>query len=366
MWGVPPTVENPTNNTLGPGNTFAPTSPYPHLQSLGGLTVCILTEAFTTANFSASQRFSDGVIETEYAALPGGSGGGIPTAGVGGGLTFSTRSFMHPVNKTMVTELAFNGVEAPALSPPVSVEVWTKTLYVNATAAAAAASTRAGWDAASNSIYFSRVAIPANTPQRMARQFQAAVATRLVTTAAPQQEHQQPKQRQQPQPHSHSHRQSRHRLGAVSTVPVATINHTTVANNSAAAAAGLPAGSVAIGARVVIPAGSSQQFTMVTIAKSNLDIGNDYSVDPLPFAFAEAVTSSEAVGAMDEANTAYWEQYWGKASVPLPSHPTIERFWYVANYMLSSINRPAPARFGGSTFPNLWGTSITSHTTITD
>ena len=53
MWGVPATVENPANNTAGSGNTFAPTSPYPHLQSLGGVTVCVQDSAFTAANFTA-------------------------------------------------------------------------------------------------------------------------------------------------------------------------------------------------------------------------------------------------------------------------------------------------------------------------
>ena len=83
---------------------------------------------------------------------------------------------------------------------------------------------------------------------------------------------------------------------------------------------------------------------MVTVAKSNLDLGTDYGVDPLPFALAEAATTSEQVGAVEEANTAYWGQYWGRASVSLPAHPAIERFWYVANYMLSSINRYVPVR----------------------
>ena len=71
------------------------------------MTVCILDAAFTTANFAASQRFADGVIETEYAVLEEGGSGGL-------GLKFSTRSFMHPKNKTMVTELAFSGA-SPSL-----------------------------------------------------------------------------------------------------------------------------------------------------------------------------------------------------------------------------------------------------------
>ena len=107
-------------------------------------------------------------------------------------------------------------------------------------------------------------------------------------------------------------------------VPVTTINHTTVANNSAAAAAGLPAGSVRIGARVVVPAGASQQFTMVTVAKSNLDLGADYMVDPLPFAFAEAAATSEDIGAVDGANTAYAILKFIAPSPPHPPHPFLK------------------------------------------
>ena len=62
---------------------------------------------------------------------------------------------------------------------------------------------------------------------------------------------------------------------------------------------------------------------------------------------------------IEAANAQYWHSYWQRASVSLPAQPNIERFWYVANYMLGSVSRPAPKRFGGSTFPNLWGPWIT-------
>ena len=132
--------------------------------------------------------------------------------------------------------------------------------------------------------------------------------------------------------------------------PVDVLSHANKYNDTAAAAAGLPNNSFALSVQTTL---RSSRFSLVTISKSNLDIGSNYSVDPLQPALAQLQSTS--VENCRAANTAYWKQYWGRASISLPAQPIIERFWFVSNYMLSSASRPAPRRFGGSTFPNLWG-----------
>ena len=310
MWGMPSASENPANDSCGSSGTYRPSGcsekwgaavVYPGLQSLGGVKLCINDPAFAAANFSASQRFADGVVSAAYTAEDR--------------AVVSTRSFMHPTKKQLVSEVSFGGFgEKPP--PTLTVESWTKTLWLNATPAAAAESTRAGWDAAAQAQYFSRVAIPGNTPARKLKQLHVAVVTQFRGARAS--------------------------------------NHSLVYNHSAAQAAGLPDHAATVGARCLIGGGN---FTLLTVAKSNLDISDDFSIDPLQPALDE-LKSADASSA-EAANGEYWEGYWGTASVSLPAHPSIERFWFVANALLSSASRPAPKRFGGSANPNLWGPWIT-------
>ena len=60
-------------------------------------------------------------------------------------------------------------------------------------------------------------------------------------------------------------------------------NHSLVYNHSAAQAAGLPDHAATVGARCLI----SGNFTLLTVAKSNLDISDDFSIDPLQPALDE-------------------------------------------------------------------------------
>ena len=66
---------------------------------------------------------------------------------------------------------------------------------------------------------------------------------------------------------------------------------------------------------------------MVTLSKSNLDLGSDYSVDPLQPAIEQLTNTS--VDECRAENAAYWRNYWGRAAISLPTQPTIERFWFV-------------------------------------
>ena len=168
MWGMPPAPENPQNNTLGSGNTNNPFAPYPSQQFLGALKICVADASFRQgANFTAEQRLADGTILARYVAADGRR-------------SFSTRSFLHPTDKLLVTECAFDGLAGPTDAPIVTLQSWTKTLWFNATAEAAAGSTRAGWDAASGTQWFSRVAIPGNDAARRSKQLHVVVGTRLI------------------------------------------------------------------------------------------------------------------------------------------------------------------------------------------
>eukprot|EP01050_Picozoa_sp_SAG11_P008984 SAG11_NODE_819_length_7017_cov_3.801821_5_plen_388_part_00 len=318
MWGMPNASENPPDHFDGSGHTYNPTAPYPQQRALGGVTACVLDPAYRAASamFSASQFFADGVVKASY-QLPAGQ-------------VFSLRSVVHPTNKTLVTSLAFSGVDA-AQHPAVSVQSWTRTLWLNATPAAATASTRGGWDAATGTQYVSRVAIPGNTPARKLRQLHVVVGTRLLAYT-----------------------------GGGALGPVPTSNHILIANDTAATVAGLPAGSVAIGAACTVPSGAASggRLVFLTVVKSNLDLGTDFAVDPLPATQFELQQVTPKIAAIEADNDAYWRAYWGRASVSLPQQPRLEEFWYVANHMISVVSRPAPARFGGSTFPNLWGFAL--------
>lgn len=318
MWGMPGKAENPTNNSLGPGNTFKPTAPFPRQQSLGGLKLCVLDPEFRDAEFSASQRFADGVIETRYSTSSN--------------VSVSTRSFMHAAEKALITEVAYSpstGSMVSTASPEVSIESWTNTLWYNATPAAAADSTRAGWrenvlsgdtEGEGAVQYFTRVAIPGNTAERRKKQLHVAVVTQV-------------------------------RGGPSSSI----YNRTTIWNNTAALLNHSSPNTVAIGARSTLQVGTSRRFTLVTVALSNLDLGTDFSVDPLDAAVKRV--TSVSVAEAETSNQMFWQQYWDTASIALPEQPAIEQFWYVANYMLGVASRPGhnPERFAGSNFPNLWG-----------
>jgi hypothetical protein len=299
MWGMPDRPENPTNNTFGPGNTFKPTAPFPRQQSLGGLKLCVLDPEYVLANFSAAQYFADGVIETRYTTATNAS--------------FITRSFMHAAQKALITEVAFENMAGDhVVAPEVSVTSWTNTLWYNATAAAAAASTRAGWRAEAGMQYFTRVAIPGNTAERRRKQLHVAVGTQVRDAEA--------------------------------------YNHSTIWNQTAAAQNGSAPNTVAVGVRSSV---SALRFSLVTVAVSNLDLGTDFSVDPLEPALT--LLQNISVADAESSNQAYWRSYWATSSISLPGQPEIERAWYVLNYMLACASRSAPSRFGGSTFPNLWG-----------
>ena len=274
MWGMPATSENPLNNTLGSSGTSKPFAPYPSQQFLGALKICIADATFRLgANFTAEQRLADGTILARYVATDGRR-------------SFRTRLFLHPTDKLLVAECAFDGLAAPADAPIVTLQSWTKTLWFNATAEAAAESTRAGWDAASGTQWFSRVAIPGNDAARRSKQLQVVVGTRLIGGGD----------------------SSGRALGG-------TGNHSVQCNETAARAASHACSGAAIGATLTISGGSQHRFTLLTLAKSNLDLGDDFSVDPLSAALAQ-LTAVRGTASIKAANDQYWRSYW-QVTTPL-------------------------------------------------
>eukprot|EP01045_Picozoa_sp_COSAG04_P017042 COSAG04_NODE_1478_length_6574_cov_5.073359_2_plen_577_part_00 len=299
FWGLPPSAENP----IGALN---PSAPYPARAPVGTLRLCVLDPDFRSAgaNITAEQRFADGVITATYTTAANRS--------------VTTRSLLHPVSKLLVTEVECGGFAPEEGLPSLQLESRTTTLWRNATAAAAAASTSAGSNASASTQWFTRVAIPSNTPAMAERQMRVAVATRV--------------------------------LGA----PAAAQNCSAIVNASAAQKAGRPEGSVRVGVGCVVR--GVPKLTLVTAAATQLDLSGsaaDFSLDPLPptLELLDRTVPSE----VDAANSAYWRKYWGRASVSLPAQPNLERWWYVSAYMLSSVTRPSPSHFGGSSFPTLWG-----------
>jgi hypothetical protein len=299
FWGIPPGVDNPTNQ-LNPAVAF------PSQETVGTVRLCVLDSAFVNASFFAEQRFADSVVTARYTTATN--------------RTLTSRSLMHPVSKLLVTELELSGFEPGEVAPRLSLESWTNTLWRNATAAAAATSTGAGWNASSATHWFSRVAIPTNTASMVKRQLRVVVGTKV---------------------------------GSSGTGGAATSNWTAITNASHADAR--------VGVKCVITPGDHLKVTLVTAAATQLDLGDssgsdvDFTADPLPHTLALLEHPSTCATTVATANTAYWRAYWGRASVSLPSQPNLERFWYVAQYMLSSVTRPSPARYGGSSFPGLWG-----------
>ena len=264
----------------------------------------MLDDAFVNASFFAEQRFGDSVITARYNT-------------VNTNRSLTSTSVLHPTSKLLVTELEFSGYDTGETVPKLTLEAWTTTLYRNASAAAAAASTSAGWNAQSATQWFSRVAIPNNTVDMVKRQLRVAVATKVMLNGA----------------------------------PATTTNWSHIVNASY--------NNASVGASCMINPGKQRKLTLVTAASTQLDLGSssdvdvDFTADPLPDALAQLDHASTA--AVTAANDEYWQSYWERSSISLPSQPNLERFWYVAQYMLSSVTRPRPKKYGGSSFPGLWG-----------
>jgi hypothetical protein len=324
-FGGRPLRELQTNYTNGPDKTLDPRVPYPRIVSLGGVTVASAHFAGSSVSFEATQHFSNGTLTTRYTRADG--------------ETLASVSTLDPgQNRMMVVvtacgEVGLSAAEAEAIE--INITTWTRTLHINATAAAAARTTRAGITAAGVQ-YFARLPIPPNAG-RVTDGYQGAVATQIS--------------------------------GIAHTV----VGHRTLFNTSAAAAAGLAADAVAVGAETQLTlarnAGKCTSLTLITTVLTNLDLGN-LSADPLAVLLAsldgQEGTNHSGLGLaadIERRNSDVWAEWWGRSSVSLPAQPRLEEFWYVAQYMLFATSRdvgsPTVRRYGAA-MGGLYGPWISS------
>ena len=314
MWGMTQQAENPQNNTESPGNTIDQFAPYPRLVTLGGVTLSAPAFAGNASEFTfhAEQTMSNGSITTAYQQIGGGR--------------FLTRSFMHPVQKLLVTEVEVSGPVAEAMSnTELTITTWTSTLTLNATADAAAKSTRAGHSRGGSTQYVTRISIPEN-PGRRVNQQRAALTSTFIE-------------------------------------PAAVVGSQLIYNDTAAAEAGLPNSSVAIAAQTTVSLTPGTRLTLLTGVLTNIDIG-DFERDPLPLALhnASLLTHAHATDAKQQ-NAAYWQEYWARSSISLPAQPWIERFWYISQFYSSVAYRPQlnyHSAMKGASLPANWGPWTTS------
>ena len=229
------------NFTNGPDGTLQQTTPFPRIVALGGVTIASDYFAGKAVRVDAAQCFSNGTLTAQYTRL-------------GSGETLTTRSVLDPDANRVATSVTICAERADTVR--INITTWTTTLFVNATPAAAARTTRAGLTSEGVQ-YFGRQPIPENSG-RVVDGLKGVVATQISGN-----------------------------------IENSTRRHRVLFNATAAEAAGLPTDAVPIGAQTQLTlshGGSSQtadsgnlqctSLTVITTALTNLDLG-DLRVDPL-------------------------------------------------------------------------------------
>ena len=64
-----------------------------------------------------------------------------------------------------------------------------------------------------------------------------------------------------------------------------------------------------------------------------------------------AVTTADTAVAVADARTQFWNEFWSRSAISLPSSPAVERYWYDANYITASMapsnpELPPPGLYG--------------------
>eukprot|EP01065_Artemidia_motanka_P032904 TRINITY_DN39886_c0_g1_i1.p1 TRINITY_DN39886_c0_g1~~TRINITY_DN39886_c0_g1_i1.p1 ORF type:complete len:762 (+),score=211.77 TRINITY_DN39886_c0_g1_i1:54-2339(+) len=106
---------------------------------------------------------------------------------------------------------------------------------------------------------------------------------------------------------------------------------TNVVGAPAAAAKG---GGGAAGTSVAVVVTAGQKLDVVTAVADNLLTSND--ADPTPAAVAAAASADAA--SIAAAAGSWWESFWSKSSISLPTQPDIEAFWYGAQYITAGMS----------------------------
>ena len=92
---------------------------------------------------------------------------------------------------------------------------------------------------------------------------------------------------------------------------------------------------------------AAETLTLVTTVLTSVSTGD---APPLPLALSASRAALADGGAAVLAQASvFWSGFWAKSSVSLPSQPTVERFWFAAQYLVGMASR------GGRVAPGLWG-----------
>ena len=85
-----------------------------------------------------------------------------------------------------------------------------------------------------------------------------------------------------------------------------------------------------------VPIQSGRTVSIVISVRDNLLAGDRH--DPLPDAVASAQRQAASVGRIASRAAVWWRSFWAKSSITLPQSPSVESFWFGAQYALAIMN----------------------------
>jgi hypothetical protein len=103
---------------------------------------------------------------------------------------------------------------------------------------------------------------------------------------------------------------------------------------------------------IAISLSSPSSFLVTTALAENLRLSNASGFDALVQAAAATVNSPQATHyAVATAASSWWEDFWSRSTISLPTQPQIEQLWLGAQYILAISSStdprvPAPGLFG--------------------
>lgn len=127
-----------------------------------------------------------------------------------------------------------------------------------------------------------------------------------------------------------------------------------VINGGAGAASVAVTGSAPGGAFSTTAVVNVLSSTPLSIVVAEAEARGNPGADPTPDAVVQAALAD--AGGVAAAAAAFWQEYWGRASVSLPGQPLVEAFWAGAQHALAATastdaNVPPPGLYG------VWATS---------
>ena len=266
---------------------------FPRRVGLGGLNFSCPAFAGVGSRFVAEQRMREGVVSAGYERASDGA-------------TLTTTSLMDDATKAMLTDLHYNASSSNASSISVRIALWTYDMTVDTSDAAAVANSSSAEVTPEGVPFVRRKTLPDSW--NATAQIHASMATAVLPVP----------------PHS---------IGAHDI----SVTAWEVQGDSVVATITLPPGAA---------------VSLVTVMHTSRDAatlatgGDPYPLppwkqhDPLPLTLAYiAGLTAEKVASIRTASAAWWERFWAKSSIDLPTEPLIQFFWNAAQVLIGPYTR---------------------------